>query len=150
MKQPASIVWMLLFVLINSTAYAQTGNKPRQFSAYPAIIHCTETELNGVFAKAPGQNISLSFSDNFHFNGTLINNVVKYNNLQSAVIRSPYFNNSIFSISRIINNDNSVSFTGRIINRDFFDGYELRATAPGNYELVKIETDRVIPDCSQQ
>jgi hypothetical protein len=38
---------------------------------------------------------------------------------------------------------------GRIINVNYFDGYELRKSAAGNYQLIKIETDKVIQPCSQ-
>ncbi|MBU9937672.1 MAG: hypothetical protein KTQ13_13540, partial [Ferruginibacter sp.] len=73
---------------------------------------------------------------------------VKYDNLQSAVIKSAAYHNSIFSISRITNKDNTVSYVGRIVNKNYFDGYELKRDAAGNYRLVKMETDRAIPDCS--
>ena len=149
MKQPASIAWMLLFALLSISGYSQTGSKPKQFSGFPDVINCTESTLGSVFGKTPGQNISLAFSDNFSFDGTVINNVVRYSNLQSAVVRSPYFNNSIFSISRIINKDNTVSYTGRIVNKDYFDGYELKVDAAGRYQFIKVETGRVIQDCSQ-
>ena len=79
----------------------------------------------------------------------MVNNVVKYSNLQSAVIKSPAFHNSIFSISKITNKDNSISYVGRIVNKNYFDGYELKKNAAGNYQLIKMETDRVIQDCSQ-
>ncbi len=140
---------LLLFVFIATTASSQTAARPKQFSNFPDVINCSEQVLSSVFTSAPGQNISLSFSGNFSFSGVVVNNLVKYNNLQSAVIRSPYFNNSVLSVSKIINKDNSVSYTGRIINKDYSDGYELKINTAGIYQLVKVETDRVIPDCSQ-
>ncbi|HMU09207.1 MAG TPA: hypothetical protein PKC54_04330 [Ferruginibacter sp.] len=149
MKQPASCALVLLFVFIATAASSQTIAKPKQFSNFPDVINCSESVLSSVFASAPGQNIILSFSDNFSFSGVVINNLVKYSNLQSAVIRSPNFNNAVLSISKIMNKDNSVSYIGRIINKNYFDGYELKINAAGNYQLVKVETDRVIPDCSQ-
>lgn len=151
MKYFASFAGLLLFTGIAITGFSQTGNnsKPKQFTNFPDIITCSETELSSIFNSAPGQNISLSFSDNFLFAGNVINNVVKYNNLQTAVIKSPAFNNTIFSVSKIINKDNSVSYIGRMINKEYFDGYELKKDAAGNYKLIKMETDRVIQDCSQ-
>ncbi|HNU88301.1 MAG TPA: hypothetical protein PKJ94_08425 [Ferruginibacter sp.] len=149
MKQPASRALVLLFVFIATTASSQTIAKPKQFSNFPDVINCSESVLSSVFTSAPGQNINLSFSGNFSFSGVVINNLVKYSNLQSAVIRSSYFNNSVLSISKIINKDNSVSYTGRIINKDYFDGYELKMNTAGIYQLLKVETDRVIQNCSQ-
>lgn len=150
MKQPALIALVLLFIFTGTTGYSQTGAKPKQFSNFPDLVNCTEATLSSIFNTAPGQSIRLSFSDDFSFAGDVVSNVVKYSNLQSAAVRSPAFNNSVFSISRITNADNSVSYTGRIINKNYFDGYELKKNVAGNYQLVKIETDRVIPDCLQQ
>lgn len=149
MKHVAFIAIMLLFTFIATTGYSQTASKPKQFSNFPDVINCSETQLSSIFNSTPGQNVSLAFSDNFSFAGDVVNNVVKYSNLQSAVIKSPAFHNSIFSISKITNKDNSISYVGRIVNKNYFDGYELKKNAAGNYQLIKMETDRVIQDCSQ-
>ncbi len=150
MKHIAILAIMLLFSSIVITGYAQTGNKPKQFSNFPDVITCSEAQLSDVFNLSPGQAVSLSFSDNFSFAGDVVNNVAKYDNLRSAVIKSPAFHNSIFSISRITNKDNSITYVGRIINKDYFDGYELKKDASGIYRLTKVETDRVIQDCRQE
>ncbi|MCC7379373.1 MAG: hypothetical protein IT255_08445, partial [Chitinophagaceae bacterium] len=84
---------------------------------------------------------------NFNFSGIVTSNIVKYANLQSVVIKSPDFSNTIFSVSKILNDDGTVSYTGRIINQNFFDGFELKKNLAGNYQLIKIETDKVIPVC---
>ncbi|HAO46617.1 MAG TPA: hypothetical protein DCQ97_06800 [Chitinophagaceae bacterium] len=141
---------MLLFALLATTGYSQTAAKPKQFSNFPDVINCTESELNSIFSSTPGQHISVSFSDNFSFSGDVVNNLVKYSNLRSAVIKSPAFHNSIFSVSRITNSDNSITYVGRILNRDYFDGYELKKNAAGKYQLIKIETDQVMPACAKQ
>lgn len=149
MKRFAAIAIMLLCSFIATPGYSQAVSKPKQFTHFPDVVNCTEAALSSIFNSTPGQHINLSFSDNFSFSGNVVNNVVKYSNLQSAVIKSPAFHNSIFSISRITNKDNTFSYVGRIINKNYFDGYELKKNAAGNYQLVKIETDRVIQDCSQ-
>ncbi|HQY12538.1 MAG TPA: hypothetical protein PK133_10010 [Ferruginibacter sp.] len=148
MKHFAAIAIMLLCTFIATTGHSQTASKPKQFSNFPDVIDCSEAALSSIFHSTQGQNISLSFSDNFSFSGNVVNNVVKYDNLQSAVIKSAAYHNSIFSISRITNKDNTVSYVGRIVNKNYFDGYELKRDAAGNYRLVKMETDRAIPDCS--
>jgi hypothetical protein len=149
MKHLASYALLFCLSLISVTGFAQNsnGSKPKQFSGFPDVINCSESTLSNIFNAAAGQNVSLAFSDNFSFVGSVTSNIVKYSNLQTAVVRSPYFNNSIFSVSRITNKDNSVSYIGRIINKGYFDGYELKRNATGSYQLVKIETDKVIQDC---
>ncbi|HMK04759.1 MAG TPA: hypothetical protein VK489_11230 [Ferruginibacter sp.] len=149
MKRHVHYALSLLLSLISLSALSQnpSGSKPKQFSNFPDVINCSEAELSNIFNAAAGQNISLSFSDNFSFTGSITSNIVKYSNLQTAVVRSPFFNNSIFSVSKIINKDNSVSYLGRIINKGYYDGYELKRNTEGKYQLIKMETDRVIQDC---
>jgi hypothetical protein len=132
-----------------TTGFCQNSNpKPKQFSSFPEIINCSEQELAKVFTTSPGQTISLAFSNNFTFTGNVTSNLAKYANLQSAVIVSPDYSNTIFSVSKIINADGSISYVGRIINKNYFDGFELKKNTSGNYQLKKIETDRVIQDCA--
>lgn len=151
MKHLAPYAMLLFLSFCSVTALSQDNNipKPKQFSNFPDIINCSEAELNSVFNSLPGQNISLSFSNNFLFSGNVISNIVKYSNLQTAVIKSQVFNNTIFCVSKITNKDNSISYVGRIINKDYFDGYELKKNATGTYQLIKMETDQVIQDCRQ-
>ena len=147
MKHLAPYALLLLVCLHSANVFSQNNSKPKQFSIFPDVINCTETELNKVFTSSAGQSISLTFSDNFTFAGNVTAKMAKYSNLQSVNIQSPVFNNTIFNISRRTNDDNTTSYIGLIINRDYFDGYELRKSANGNYQLIKIETDRLIQVC---
>jgi hypothetical protein len=151
MKHYATYALFLVLTCTALTGFSQNNTvKPSQFNAFPTTINCSESELSKIFNTASGQTISLSFSDNFTFTGNVRSNIVKYSNLQTAVIASPDFANTIFSVSKITNNDNSISYIGRIINKNYFDGFELKQNAAGNYQLIKMETDRVIQDCAQQ
>jgi hypothetical protein len=147
MKPYAPYALSLLLSFIVMTGFGQ-ATKPKQFSSFPATINCTEQELAKVFTTSPGQNISLSFSDNFTFSGIVKSNLSKYANLQSAIIVSPDFSNTIFHVSKIINTDGAISYVGTIINKNFFDGFTLKKNTSGNYQLTKTETDRVIQDCA--
>ena len=149
MKNYATYALSLLLSFIVITGFSQTNAKPKQFSNFPDKINCSEQELASIFNATPGQAISLSFSDNFTFSGNVTSNIAKYANLQSAIIVSPNYFNTVFSVSRTTNNDGSISYIGRIINKDYFDGFELKKNISGVYQLNKIETDRVIQDCRQ-
>lgn len=150
MKRYAPYALSVLLTFIAMTGFSQNNNqKPKQFNNFPATINCTELELSKVFNAGPGQVINLSFSDNFTFSGSVTSNIVKYAYLQTAVIVSPDYSNTIFSVSKITLNDGSISYLGRIINKNYFDGFELKRNASGNYQLIKMETDRVIQDCNQ-
>ncbi len=149
MKRHASYALSLLLSFLVTTGFCQTNNpKPKQFSDFPEIITCSEAELSKVFTTSPGQNISLTFSNNFTFTGSIKSNLARYTNLQSAVIVSPDYSNTIFSVSKISNDDGTTSYVGRIINKNYFDGFELKKNASGTYQLKKVETDRVIQDCN--
>ena len=151
MKRPIPYVLLMMLMVISITVHSQNTPvaKPKLFANFPDKINCTETELSKAFAVNTDQNISLSFSDNFLFSGKVTSNVVKYTNLQTAVIKSAAFGDAIFVLSKITNADRSVSYVGRIINTKYFDGYELKKDASNNYQLIKIETDKVIQVCSQ-
>lgn len=150
MKPYATYALSLFLSLTVMTGFGQANTpKPKQFSSFPEVIDCSEQELARVFNTSAGQTISLSFSNNFTFAGNITSNLVKYANLQSAVMVSPDYANTIFSISKITNGDGSLSYVGRIINKNYFDGFELKKNATGNYQLRKVETDRVMPDCIQ-
>src|SRR3954464_7058787 len=103
MKRYATHTLSLLMCFIVTTGFCQNNNpKPKQFNNFPDIINCNEAELSKVFTALPGQNISLAFSNNFTFAGTVTSNIAKYVNLQSAVIVSPDYSNTIFSVSKVI------------------------------------------------
>ncbi len=149
MKRYAPYALSLLLSFIATTGFCQNNNpKPKQFNNFPEVINCSEQELSKVFTALPGQTISLSFSNNFTFAGTVKSNIAKYANLQSAVIESPDYSNTIFHVSKVINTDGSIGYIGRIINKSYFDGFELKKNASGIYQLKKVETDRVIQDCN--
>jgi len=141
---------LLLCILTSLTAGAQnTAAKPKLFSSFPDKIICTEQELSKVFSASVDQNLGLSFSDNFSFSGTVTSNVVKYSNLQTVIIKSAAFDGAILVLSKIKDENGGISYVGRIINTKYFDGYELQKDAANNYQLIKIETDKVIQVCSQ-
>jgi hypothetical protein len=103
--------------------------------------------LSKVFANTTSQNLQLSFSDNFLCNSTVISSEVKYANLTTVIMKLPEFNEALFVLSKITGTD-GVSYVGRIINEKNSDGYELKKDQNNNYQLVKIETDKVLQVCS--
>jgi hypothetical protein len=152
MKHFASATMLLLLILITATGFSQSAAtpKPKLFAAYPQTIDCSAAELASIFTIAQGQQANVSFAGSFAFAGTVSSNVVKFANLHTVVIKSPAFSNAIFHLSKRTTADNSTIYVGRIINDAFGDGYELKRDAAGNYHLIKIETERVMPDCNQQ
>lgn len=152
MKHCVPYTLMLLFILLSASVKSQNTNgvKPKIFNNFPEKINCSQAELDKAFLATANQNIRLSFSDNFLFEGIVTSNVVKYSNLQTVVIQSLVYDNAVFVISKITNTDNTLEYVGRIINQKYFDGYQLKKDAAGNYQFIKIETSRVIQDCAHK
>jgi len=152
MKQLTSYAIALLLIITSIGAQAQTSTvtKPAVFNNFPAKINCSATELNRAFATTLNQSINLSFSDNFSFKGEVVSNIQRYDNLQTAVIKSSDFSDMVFMVSKITNKDKSITYVGRMMNKRYSDGYELKKDAQNNYQLIKIETDKILQVCSQQ
>ena len=140
----------LLLCLISATAFSQKINtaRPVLFSSFPDEMQISKSILQNTFNVKEGQQVTVAFSDKFHFSGTVLSNQKKYDNLRAVMIKSPMYGNAIFQLSRIINEDNSVSYAGRIINPDAFDGYEIKRGMNDNYTFKKFQTKKILEDCS--
>jgi hypothetical protein len=135
---------VLLCTILSAASFAQT--KQKLFLAYPDNISLSKTIITEVFSYNIGTSVSINLANNFHFAGIVISNQQTYDNLQMIMIRSSENNHSIFQLSKITNNDNTISYTGRIINNDAADGYVIKNNE-GIYSLQKFETDRVLEPC---
>jgi hypothetical protein len=136
------------FILISSyatKAQVQTSTKQRLFSRYSDKLPTKANELDKAFLAPEGAQIKLNFS-NFTFSGVVTSSVKRDHNLSTVIIKSTSLNNSVFSISKRINEDNTITYIGRIINENYADGYELKKDSLGNYELNKIKTESLIED----
>ncbi len=148
MKSLSKLMFALLLCLAATTGFSQAV-KPKIFDGFPNMINCPVSEFINAFNVTDGQHIMLSFSDNFRFSGTVISNVVKYSNLQSMTIKSDESDKTIFHLSKQINEDNSVSYIGRIMNPTAADGYQIKKDALGNYKFEKTDAEKVLQECKQ-
>jgi hypothetical protein len=143
-------LFCLLLCLTSAAAFAQKSDqaKPTLFTAYPETIQLSKNILHNTMNSSEGEQVIVAFTNEFRFKGTVISNRKKYDNLQSVMIKSAAFGNSIFQLSRITNPDKSFSYTGRIINPDALDGYEIKKDVNNNYSFTKFETKKILQDCS--
>lgn len=114
-------------------------SKPKLFQNLPDVIPVSKESLNGLLSNPVGRNVSVSLSTDarFQFDGQVVSAASKYNNtMQSVVIRSSNFNGARFTISRIINDDGTINYSGRIMSFQHADLYELKEQA-GQLVLVK-------------
>jgi len=142
---------MVLLTLYAATSYAQTKqtNKVPLFGKFPTTIICSELQLRSMFAVAKGQSVSLSLGDNLSLSGPVISNLAKYSNLQTIVIKLPAFKDALFSLSKQTDAQRNVNYVGRIMNPQYTDGFELTRNADGNYQLNKIDLEKIFVECTQ-
>lgn len=146
-RKTMSMLLVCLCAFATSFAQSTSAAKPKLFESLPASITISENLLQSFFSLSPNQETTLDFGQQFTFPCRVLSKQAKYSNLQTVIVKSPSFGNSIFQVSRIINEDNSISFSGRIMNEKAFDGYAIKRTDNGTYILEKFETDKILDPC---
>jgi len=126
-------------------AQVETSSRQRLFSRYADKLPTKINELDKAFLSPTGTEIELNFS-NFSFKGIVTSSIKRYHNLSTVIIKSTSLNNSLFSISKKINEDKTITYIGRIVNENYADGYELVKDTLGNYSLNKIKTESLLQD----
>lgn len=132
-------------IITNQRTQIQTNSKTQLFRNSSQRVPAKIDELDKAFSAREGSNVKLHFR-NFDFEGTITSSLKRYDNLYSVVIKSSSLDNTIFSISKRINDDRTITYVGRIINENYADGYELIKAEDGGYVLNKIKTDVLLQD----
>lgn len=140
------VLCLSLTFCFQTNAQVTNSSRPDLFNSFSANIPVSISELDKAFTNSVGSSVKLSFDNKFSFTGTVLSSVRRYRNLSSVIIKSPLLNNALFSISRITNDDNTITYVGRIINEKYADGYELVKDNSGNYFFNKIKTEDLIQD----
>ncbi len=148
-RTPYVLLLLLSFASVKVMSQNSNGQKPKLFSSFPEKIDLTVSDFNTVFTAANNQQVNLSFTTNFLFIGRVMSNTTKYSNMQTVVIKSPMFDNAVFVLTKITAAGNKIYYKGRIINTNYFDGYELKQDGINNYQLIKFETGKLLEDCKQ-
>ena len=141
----AAVLCILIFSLKPSQAQ-ETDRRPQLFTVFSNTISFPKPELEKAFNTTAGQVIKLSLGNNFSFTGTVTSSIQTFENLQNVIIRLDFLDNSVLGISKITNDDKSVSYIGRIINPKYADGFEIKSDTNGNYFMNKIKTQDLIQD----
>ena len=137
----------LLAVLLSASSIASfaqmNDRRPQLYSSRAQSINIDKNIFGNVLDAAEGKEISVRLSDDFTFNGTVISNLKRYNNnLHTVMVRSNENATSILQIT-LIQENNNISYTGRIINSNAADGYEIKNNN-GIYSLQKFETLKIL------
>ncbi|MEO6188631.1 MAG: hypothetical protein ABIO82_07735 [Ginsengibacter sp.] len=139
-------ICLITCLSFDSTAQVLTSSKPSLFTNFSPSIHAAIPELEKAFIAKEGKTIQLNFANNFSFNGTVISSVQRYHNLATIIVKSELLQNTLLTISKRVNEDNSISYVGRIINENYSDGYELKKSTDGSYLFQKINMSDLIQD----
>lgn len=147
MKRMKKVLLLLLVATITYQAQSQTtaSSRQNQFSKLSERLPTSTSELEKAFLVPEGSKLQLKFS-NLTFSGIILSSLKRYDNLYTVIIKSSSLDNTLFSISKRIATDNSITYVGRIINEKYADGYELKKEDDGSYSLNKIKTEEYIQD----
>ena len=115
-------------------------NKPRLFDNLPAVIPVSIDNLDNLVNTKPGTIISTTLSSDARtapFEGNVVSSVSKYENkVQTVVIKSTNYNGATLYISKVITDDGTTKYNGRLMSLQHGDLYVLQQKDAG-FELVK-------------
>lgn len=112
-------------------------NRPSLFQNLPEKITCRINDLAALLQSEVGATVSFTFADNTNFQGVVSSVATKFGNtLQSVVIRSTNFPGAALSFSKLLKEDGTISYIGRIISFQHGDAYEI-TMENGQYYFIK-------------
>jgi hypothetical protein len=148
MKTFTKTVVILLTTITTMSVFAQNNNSDKNiFASFPSNLPISKNLLVSTLEAKSGQIVAIPFNDKFIFSGKVRSNEFKSNNLQSMIVKSDAFPNTLFQLSKITENNNS-KFVGRIINPDAVEAFVIKNDVADNYSLNKIEFKSILQDCS--
>ena len=143
MKTLQTCSLLLLCALFSSISFGQPipinepdYNKAKLFQDLPDRLPVEVSSLQNLLNLQIGQQANFQLTNSEGIQGPVVSSALKYNTIQSIVIRSTNRAGANFSFSKITLPDGSVKYTGRIISRQHSDGFEL-SEDNGKYFLVK-------------
>jgi hypothetical protein len=147
--KPISLILLCVTLTLTSAVTLAQKTAPTQklFAAYPESVNLDRSLMNNTFLNKQNADVAVSFSGDFVFKGTVISNENRYDNLQIIIIRSSEDKNSLLQISKITNQDKSISYAGRILNNTAADGYVIKRIGE-DYVLQKIDTQKIFEPCN--
>lgn len=151
MKHCTQIVLAALCMLasVSITAQKKSSTRPFLFKDYPEIINCTEAQLSSLFTYGNDVEVTLILPNGLTLKGPVKWWAKKYTNLQTVTIKLTEFGNTLFSLTRRFDAANNFIYVGHLFNTEYADGYELVNKGGGSYQLIKMQTDKIVQICSR-
>ena len=129
-----------------SNAQVNHSDKVPLFANVASSFKAATSELDKAFVVKEGSSIQLQFANSFTFSGTIISSVQRYGKLSSIIVKSSSLQNTLLSLSKRTNEDNTITYIGRILNGASTDGYELNKNTDGSYTFNKVKSEDLLQD----
>jgi hypothetical protein len=110
--------------------------KPLLFSTFPDKLSCTASALQNLFMFADNSALNIQFNDLLPVSGMVLQKVIVTRQQVSINIRCSNFHDALLNVSRIIQPDGSILFTGRLVHPAFGDVL-LLTQEKGQYYFIK-------------
>jgi hypothetical protein len=123
-------------------------NRPELFFHLPDTIPIELNRLIDLVGRPVGYRVNreLSKENNFPFEGEIIASVNRHNDrIQSLVIRAANYENAHFTFSKVVLDNGTIKYTGRILSFRHSDVFEVRKIDEG-YFLIKRGFYEVVND----
>ena len=112
-------------------------NKPQLFSDLPSSIELQLSAFESLLSSAVGAKINFTITPGFIFNGHVVSkSAPKDRNVQSIVIKSTNYEGATLTFTRVLLEDGTIRYLGRILSMNNSDAYEL-SHANGKYYFNK-------------
>jgi hypothetical protein len=115
------------------------ARKPKLFKDTPDRITLRHKEFDKLFSIEVGGAVALSLASDFSLAGTVVSKAEDLKaNVKSIVVRCSDKPGASFTISRFINENNTITYSGRMISFKHADAYEM-VLENESYTLIKKE-----------
>lgn len=132
MKNLSTAVLSVCITLFSLCAAAQHDvpinepdyNKPKLFADLPDRINFNPEGLTTLFKLQVGQTANIPLTSNFSFAGIVVS-TANNDNATSVVIKSTNRLGARLTFTRVVNDDKTIKYIGRIISLQHGDTYEI-------------------------
>jgi hypothetical protein len=100
-------------------------NKSTLFSRLPQKVGASKLHIDKLFSSADTGHIKISLADNNFFEGVVMEKVRKNQNVTSMNVKLTNYDGAMLTVSRIVQDDQSIKYIGRIISIKHGDVYML-------------------------
>ncbi len=142
---------VLAFLLIAHVPFSSTAQvAPHQPSValknLPLRLVTPLPQIQTALLKVAGANCKIEMSQGFVLEGKVLSAVTKFGKLSVVTIALSSIDDAVLSLSKTKNDDNSYTYSGHLINKDYSEGYRLKKNIDGTYAFEKLNMNDLVQD----